>query len=121
MSEPVLCPPEAVPAARSRAATRQLWIQRLDRFAASGQTTAEFCTAEGVSVASFYLWKRRLAAADASSSPQDSGPRLLPVHLQDRPAPIELVLPGGMVVRVTAGIDQAALRLLLKLLGVPPC
>lgn len=37
-----------------------LWLERLNRQAVSGQTVAEFCAAENVSVASFYQWRRRL-------------------------------------------------------------
>jgi putative transposase len=121
MSEQVLCPSETVRPVRSRAAIRQRWIERLDRFAASGQTTAEFCASEGISVASFYLWKRRLAGKEPNVSPQDAGPRLLPVRLHDQPSAIELVLPGGALVRVWAGADETALRCLLALLGVQPC
>jgi hypothetical protein len=121
MSEQDLCPSETVRPARSRAAIRQLWIERLDRFAVSGQTTAQFCASEGISVASFYLWKRRLAGTETNGSPQDSGPRLLPVRLHEQPAAIEVVLPGGTLIRLAAGADETALRTLLALLGVHPC
>jgi hypothetical protein len=43
-------------------AKRRLWRERLGRFARSGQTVAAFCSAEDVSVPTFYQWKRRLAA-----------------------------------------------------------
>jgi transposase len=121
MSEPALSSAEATAPSRSRAATRQLWVERLERFPASGMSTAEFCAAEGVSVASFYQWKRRLTAADRSLPCQDSGPRLLPARLHDQGAPIELVLPGGTIVRVAAGADETALRSVLQLLGVCSC
>lgn len=39
----------------------QAWRERLERFSTRGsQTVAEFCQAEGVSVASLYQWKRRV-------------------------------------------------------------
>ena len=38
-----------------------LWQERIRRFRRSGQTVAGFCAAEGVSTASFYQWRRRLA------------------------------------------------------------
>jgi hypothetical protein len=126
MSELVAAPTEAPRPPRSRDATRQAWVERLHRFAAAGLSTAQFCAAEGVSVASFYLWRRRLARADSCSAPADCsgrepGPRLLAVHLPERHATVELVLPTGATLRLGAGADEATLRCLLRLLGVLPC
>lgn len=36
----------------------ELWRERLARHGRSEQSTAEFCAAEGMSVASFYAWRR---------------------------------------------------------------
>jgi hypothetical protein len=126
MSEPVVALTEAPKSPRSRESVRHTWAERLARFAAAGLTTAQFCAAEGVSVASFYLWKRRLAGAgrpDAPEQPsgQEAGPRLLPVRLSEPNPAIELLLPTGAVLRVGAGADEATLRHLLRLLGVAPC
>ena len=38
----------------------QQWTDRLSRFRRGGETVAAFCRSEGVSEASFYLWKRKL-------------------------------------------------------------
>ncbi len=46
----------------SSAAKVQEWTERLERFQISGLTTAKFCEAEGVSLPSFYQWKRKLTA-----------------------------------------------------------
>jgi hypothetical protein len=125
MSEPVAALTEAPKAPRPREATRQTWAERLARFAAAGLSTAQFCAAEGVSVASFYLWKRRLAVtappAGPASAGQQSGPRLLPIRLADPGSAVELVLPSGAVLRIGAGADEVTLRGLLRLLGVLPC
>jgi hypothetical protein len=79
-----------------------------------------------VSLPSFYSWKRRLAGealdgATAPASSQDTAPRLLPVRVPPASAALELVLPGGVVVRISAGCDFALLRCLLDALGDPPC
>jgi hypothetical protein len=104
---------------------RQAWIKRLARYATAGLTVARFCAGEGVSVASFYLWKRRLAAAELPAAPADSGPeaelRWLSVRLPEAVPPLELVLPTGAVLRIGAGADEATLRGLLRLLRVAPC
>ena len=41
-----------------------LWRERLMQYAASGQSVAAFCRSESISEASFYLWRKRLSAAD---------------------------------------------------------
>jgi hypothetical protein len=123
MSEPAVAPTTAPHPPRSRAAVRQAWAQRLARFPDSGLTPARFGAAEGVSLASFYAWKRRLATAlPAPADPAAaSGPRLLPVRLPAADAAVELALPGGAVLRLRPGCDLAVVRSLLDALGGPPC
>lgn len=43
-------------------ATHELWRKRLQRFARSGHSVVRFCSQEGVSVASFYNWRKKLKA-----------------------------------------------------------
>ena len=106
------------PAPRCRAAVRAAWQERIARFADSGLSPAQFCSAEGVSLPSFYSWKRRLAAQAAPAD--EHAPLLLPVRLQPA-APVELLLPGGAVLRITPGCDLAFVRSLLAALGAEPC
>ena len=84
---------------------------------------APFGAAEGVSLPSFYAWKRRLAAESCVTAPaaDDLGPPLLPVHLRPPAAPLELLLPTGAVLRIPPGADAATVACLLRLLGVLPC
>jgi hypothetical protein len=126
MSKPVVAPTEPLPAPRSRADARQLWAERLARFVDSGLRPAAFCAAEGVSLPSFYSWKRRLNAEYRSTDTQARegpapGPRLLPVRLASAAAPVELVLPGGAVLRIPPGSDLAFVRSLVEALGHLPC
>jgi transposase len=126
MSELVVAPTAVPQPRRSRDAVRHTWAERLARFETAGLTTAQFCAAEGVSVASFYLWKRRLAPADCTSAPatvcgQGPEPRLLPIRLPEQAPTVEVVLPSGALLRIAAGADEATLRCLFRLLGVPPC
>ena len=114
MTDPIPAPP------RTRAAVRQAWIDRLARFDSAGLSTAQFCAAEGVSLASFYLWKRRLTEQPSSNPSAPDAPRLLPVRLAAA-TPLELLLPGGAVLRVGPGADPEALACLLRLLGILPC
>ena len=50
----------------------QLWTERLERFAQSGQTVVQFCRAEGVSQPSFYQWKKKLARQATAANSFDS-------------------------------------------------
>jgi hypothetical protein len=125
MSESAAALMEVLPCPRPRAAARQAWTERLARFSASGLRPAEFCAAEGVSLPSFYSWKRRLVAGGTSPAAEPLGdtpppPRLLPVRLPCAPTPLELVLPGGAVLRIPPGSDLAFVRSLLAALGVCP-
>jgi transposase len=109
------------PGRRPDLATRQRWQQRLDRFRRSGLTVLAFCEREGVSAAAFYAWRRRLRL-DPAPLASDT-PDLVPVRLVTPPgsAPVELLLPSGLVLRLPSEVDLGWLRRLLALLGVAPC
>jgi hypothetical protein len=122
MSEPVSSPPVPEPTPRSRALTRELWVERLARFPASGLTPAQFCALEAVSLPSFYSWKRRLAAeATPAEQAPDLGARLLSVRLAPPAAAVELVLPTGAILRLPPGSDLAWVRSLVATLGDASC
>jgi hypothetical protein len=121
MSELAAAPTEPRRLPRSRAATRQAWAERLARFPHAGLSPAQFCAREGVALPSFYAWRRRLAAAPEPSPGPHSGPRLLPVRLQAPDAAVEVVLPGGAILRLLPGCDLAWVRSLVEVLGGAPC
>jgi hypothetical protein len=126
MSEVVVAPPPASCTARSRAATREVWLDRLARFPSSGLTVAQFCAIEAVSVPSFYSWKRRLADQTLNPTARHDqggllGPRLLSVRLQPSDPLVELVLPTGAVLRLVPGCDLAWVRSLVAALGEALC
>ena len=85
----------------ARAATCQAWAERIKRFQRTSQTVAEFCTAEGVSTASFYQWRRKLRAGEPVTP---SLAKFVPVELTTRPPAesatvMSVELPGGVHVR----------------------
>jgi transposase len=98
-------------------ALHTLWQQRLLRFKQSDLSISAFCDREGVSTPSFYAWRRRLRSVPLATS---DSPRFLPVQVLSSP-PIELVLPCGAVLRLTAGCDLAFVRSLVDSLGGAPC
>jgi hypothetical protein len=103
---------------RSRAETRQLWAERLQRFCDSGATVVAFCQCEAVSTHAFYYWKNKLHPH--APAPDAQQPRLLPVHL-NHTAPVELVLPDGCLLRLSASCDLDFVRRLLASLREAPC
>lgn len=126
MSEPVAPPdgpavPVIVRSRRDPAATRRRWAERMDRFATSAVTVAQFCAAEGVSVPAFYQWKRVLAAGDTPSAPT-AAPTFVPLRIAPtNGTAVELVLPGGAVLRFPPGTDPAAIAAVVRHLGDQPC
>jgi hypothetical protein len=81
-------------------------------------TVAEFCRREGVSTASFYLWRRRLSPPDRASSPRGvrpSSPLFAPLSVVA--ASIEIELPNGAVVRVPSTSGEAALSAAIRAAG----
>ena len=82
----------------------QQWAERLERFAKSDKSVAEFCRTEGVSAPSFYQWKRKLAGVDRSNgNPADDGRRpalafqRLHVSPSDVSPGVTICLPDGIV------------------------
>ena len=65
------------------------WRLRLRRQATGGLSIPEFCEREGVSTASFYAWRRRLAAPPAASAP------VRPAQLDPSPRPDDMTSGPG--------------------------
>lgn len=92
------------------------WVERLARFAESGQTVTAFCADEGVSVPSFYNWKRKLASHPASRP-------LVPITLTPSLASpqLELLLPSGICLRFPPDYPPEHLATLLRHLEDRSC
>jgi hypothetical protein len=116
----------ARPGRRPDPTLEDLWRQRLQRFECSGLSAAAFCAKEGVSAPSFYAWRRRLRQQTADrvahdARPTADGARLVPICVLPAAAHVELLLPGGAVLRLTPGCDLDFIRRLVAALGERPC
>jgi transposase len=95
------------------------WRQRVARWQRRGGTIRAFCATEGVSEHSFHSWRRELRRRDAEQqSSGGDGDRvfveLVPaspssIEADGRRGGIEIVAPGGLVLRVSPGFDRQAL------------
>jgi hypothetical protein len=98
----------------------RVWRQWIREWQGSDLTVRAFCEDHALSEASFYAWRRQLAKRDAQAT------TFVPVQLVAEKVPdsgsgVELVLPGGLTVRLTPGFDTATLRQLLAVLEQRPC
>jgi len=97
------------------------WRDRLGRFEQAKLTVAEFCQLEGVSVASFYQWRRRLAGEPTGGQPEAFVPVELPQAVSAMPGHVDsgqgvelrIELPGGGLLRLVAeATDSQQCRLI---------
>jgi len=99
--------------------TERRWRRIVEEWWRSGLSGPRYAEREGVSVGTLYRWNRRLRQQDAASAEftPPAVPRLLPVAIIDEvPAvarestsALEVVLPGGEVIRVAADADLSHL------------
>lgn len=105
--------------------SREVWAKRVERWSESGLTAGEFAAEVGINPRTLIYWKWRLrkeargAANTRAAEAKPTTPAVAFVEVAAKPErvtspePFELVL-DGLVVRVPASFDGAALRLLLE-------
>ena len=101
------------------------WERRLARFGDSGLTVARFCDREGVSIATFHYWQRKLrdASVDETVSATPTAPmaRFDPVEVMSRQA-VTIRFAGGAVMEIPEDREDLLKATILALLGAPaPC
>lgn len=112
----------------------RFWRELIERHRASGQTAVQFCKQAGVSTASFYTWKRKLNAEVGTTGRKTHPDRqrkkkeppaqiasLVPVQVVADPresdAPVEVHLPGAVMLRISSGCEEQTLRVVLAALA----
>ena len=98
------------------------WRRQFSQYDGSGTSVVDFCRRRRIPVHQFYWWKRKLSSLDAKdgAGQAEDEPAFIPVRLPVfSEGPIEVVHPGGCVVRVPAGFDTDSLRRVLDTLSAP--
>jgi transposase-like protein len=93
-----------------------VWRRRVRRFGRSGMTVVRFCEQEGVSTASFYRWRKRLAKRRPAKRGVEQTPAFQPVLVTGAQTSISIQLPGGLRVEVPAENLDAVRAVLGELL-----
>jgi len=111
---------------------REIWSKRVTRWKESGLTAKEFAAELGISAGTLQHWRWRLGSNARKKSPSQctvaSAPRFVEVAASDltgneapstsaqmvtaatQVEPLEVVLPGGLLVRVPVRFDADVLR-----------
>ena len=104
-------------------AKERFWRRMLQRWRRSGLSVRAFCQQQRLSEARFYAWRRTLSRRD------EQLPAFVPVQILPPEEPVvttpaggsglELVLPGGRILRIACAFDEPTLRRLLAVLEEP--
>ena len=118
--------------------SRRRWLELIEEQRASELSVKAFCERHGLASSTFFNWNRRLKAEGAlttvsrpseatglKASPPAEGSTEPPAFVEltasteadSAERPIELVLPGGVVVRVRRGFDALTLRQIVDALS----
>lgn len=97
------------------------WRQHVAQWRRSKQSVRDFCRAQQLPEASFYAWRAELARRDQerTTTHTTSVPAFVPVQVI-AVAPLEVLLPSGVVVRVPVGTAPATVAQLVAALGGQP-
>ena len=95
------------------------WRKAIQGQSRSGQSVREYCLAHRLKAASFYAWRTEIARRDGPGG--EPVPSIfVPVRVVGA-AVVELVLPSGVIVRVPALADPAAVARLVAALETTTC
>ena len=103
----------------------RLWRERFLRFDDGGMKVEDFCLAEGISQSSFYHWRRKVAPSKRSSSPtrkqtkQTAGRGAFEPLTIAAAAMVVIRLPGGTLIEVPAGSENALRTIVGQLMCNP--
>jgi hypothetical protein len=94
------------------------WQERLKRFESSGLSIDVFCQREDVRQSTFVEWLRVLKSEQQRQAEEirsAEGPAFVPITV--RAGWIEILLPGGGLVRLSASIDRAVIMDVIRVIS----
>ena len=103
--------------------TARFWAETITAFTTSGLSVRAFCAARGVEEKRYCTWRRNLGLSPvARPVPVSDAPArgLVPVRLVSDPV-AEVVLPGGVTLRIPVSSDPAHIARLVAALRGGPC
>ena len=114
------------PRAPSSSVGRLRWTEQDARNALvalqrSGKPVSVFAAERGLDPQRLYAWRRRLGKAEPTIFQELTVPSSPRISVVDGDAPFEVALPSGVVVRVPASFNAAALERLLEVLQARAC
>jgi hypothetical protein len=92
----------------------QAWRSRFARFETSGVKTAEFCAGEGVSVANFYAWRRKLGLTKPRTNQKAQRGAFQQVLVNSVPI-LAVRLPGDILIEASGASEQAIRTIISEL------
>ena len=98
----------------------QFWREAIAAWEKSGQSVRAFCSGRELPEASFYGWRRTLQERDRRRPAAQPAPTFVPLRIVPGLV-LEVVLPGGLVVRVPAGAEAVAVATLVAALRAASC
>ena len=98
----------------------QSWRERIAAWEKSGQSARAFCAYHRLQEASLYSWRRTLRERSRERPVAKELPSFVPLRVVPD-AIVEIVLPSGLVVRVPAAAEAAAVVALVTALRTATC
>ena len=95
----------------------QFWQMVIETWKSSELSVRQFCTREGLSEPSFYSWRKKLVGDDSEQEDQRQPEPSAFIEVampQNTSAAIEFLLTSGNTLRIPAGVDSAALSMVLS-------
>jgi hypothetical protein len=105
--------------------TRAIWAARVERWRRSGLGATTFARREGCNPRTLTYWRWRLRKTAAPAARPTPAPAVSFVEVVTAPSagpvdvPVEVVLPAGYRLRLTANVTPALLQAVLTALEAP--
>ncbi len=102
-----------------RSSRVEFWQDVLKQFVDSKLSVIDFCSQKGLSVPSFYQWKRKLLPPDKTPPVSAMVPvRIIPSNPTPVQQPIQIMTPSGFTIRIDSSMPSTQLAQLIAAIEV---